>query len=224
MLDQHHQSVAEYFTELSGVWQEFDFYQEFQVICTADGASWLERLEKERAYDFLAGLDVEYDQIRVCNYCQNIGHIRNFCWKLHGRHPRGRGSGHSGRGRGRGKHRQEEEIFSGEGEKLVYDHGEGTGDRRKEMSGEEPISPKRATRDISVPDSLADSSGNDSSSIEPPLINYVDFPITLRKAFVEYRSLVGTLPYLEATIHKATTLLAVLDDRSVVPLSFRMEG
>ncbi|GFS37204.1 hypothetical protein Acr_00g0050620 [Actinidia rufa] len=43
-------------------------------------------------------------------------------------------------------------------------------------------------------------------------------------AFAEYRSLVGTLPYLEATIHKAAALLAVLDDQSVVPLSFRMEG
>ncbi|GFY97771.1 hypothetical protein Acr_12g0003120 [Actinidia rufa] len=42
-------------------------------------------------------------------------------------------------------------------------------------------------------------------------------------AFAEYRSLLGTLPYLEATIHKAAPLLAVLDDRSVVPLSFRME-
>ncbi|GFZ14403.1 hypothetical protein Acr_24g0005930 [Actinidia rufa] len=42
--------------------------------------------------------------------------------------------------------------------------------------------------------------------------------------FVEYPSLVGTLPYLKATIHKAVALLAVLDDRSVVPLSFRMEG
>ena len=30
-----------------------------------DAASWLKRLEKERVYDFLAGLDVEYDQIRV---------------------------------------------------------------------------------------------------------------------------------------------------------------
>ncbi|GFS43553.1 hypothetical protein Acr_00g0085740 [Actinidia rufa] len=31
-------------------------------------------------------------------------------------------------------------------------------------------------------------------------------------AFAEYRSLVGTLPYLEATNHKAVVLLAVLDD------------
>ncbi|GFZ04584.1 hypothetical protein Acr_17g0001560 [Actinidia rufa] len=35
-----------------------------------------------------------------CDYCQNTGHTRDFCWKLHGRPPRGRGSGRSGRGRG----------------------------------------------------------------------------------------------------------------------------
>ena len=162
-LDQHHRSVAEYFAELSGMWQEFDFYQGFQAVCTVDAANWLKRLEKERVYDFLAGLDVEYDQIRVqvlgrvpfpslgeayaivqqeesrrgamlhtppsdrsalivtpqggklqtgtsngandreslrCDYCQNTGHTRDFCWKLHGRPPRGRGSGRSGRGRG----------------------------------------------------------------------------------------------------------------------------
>ncbi|GFZ14973.1 hypothetical protein Acr_24g0011630 [Actinidia rufa] len=43
-----------------------------------------------------------------------------------------------------GEHRQEEDMFLGEGEKLFYDHG----DRRKEKSGEEPISPERVTRDI----------------------------------------------------------------------------
>ncbi|GFS42099.1 hypothetical protein Acr_00g0078090 [Actinidia rufa] len=43
-------------------------------------------------------------------------------------------------------------------------------------------------------------------------------------AFTKYQSLMGTLPYLEVTIHKAAALLAILDDRSVVPLSFRMEG
>ncbi|GFY88822.1 hypothetical protein Acr_06g0007620 [Actinidia rufa] len=35
-----------------------------------------------------------------CDYCQNTGHTRDFCWKLHGRPPHGRGSGRSGRGRG----------------------------------------------------------------------------------------------------------------------------
>jgi hypothetical protein len=64
-LDQHHRSVAEYYAELCGAWQEFDHYQGFQAVCTQDAANWLKRLEKERVYDFLAGLDIEYDPIRV---------------------------------------------------------------------------------------------------------------------------------------------------------------
>ncbi|GFS39373.1 hypothetical protein Acr_00g0062590 [Actinidia rufa] len=112
-------------------------------------------------------------------------------------------------------------MFSGEEEKLFYDHGEGTSDRKKEKSVEEPISPERATRDIggdeeasphqlqesnlktyarrekgksscvipscqlqspiSVLDSPADSSGNDSSSIEPSLINSVDLLLLFGK-------------------------------------------
>ena len=47
------------------MWQEFNFYQGFQAVCTEDATNWLKRLEKERVYDFLAGLDMEYDPIRV---------------------------------------------------------------------------------------------------------------------------------------------------------------
>ncbi|XP_058194826.1 uncharacterized protein LOC131311397 [Rhododendron vialii] len=64
-MDQHNRSVAVYFADLSGAWQEFDYYQGFQAVCSVDTSAWLKRIEKERVYDFLAGLDVEYDPIRV---------------------------------------------------------------------------------------------------------------------------------------------------------------
>ncbi|XP_058227159.1 uncharacterized protein LOC131335697 [Rhododendron vialii] len=64
-LEQNHRSVAVYFADLNGAWQEFDYYQGFQAVCAVDAAAWLKRLEKERVYDFLAGLDIEYDTIRV---------------------------------------------------------------------------------------------------------------------------------------------------------------
>lgn len=34
-LDQHNRFLAEYYCELSGVWQELDCYQWFQAVCTA---------------------------------------------------------------------------------------------------------------------------------------------------------------------------------------------
>ncbi|XP_058187492.1 uncharacterized protein LOC131304305 isoform X2 [Rhododendron vialii] len=64
-LEQNHRSVAVYFADLNGVWQEFDYYQGFQAVCAVDAAAWLKRLEKECIYDFLAGFDIEYDPIRV---------------------------------------------------------------------------------------------------------------------------------------------------------------
>ncbi|XP_058209191.1 uncharacterized protein LOC131322072 [Rhododendron vialii] len=64
-LEQNHRSVAVYFADLSGAWGEFDYYQGFQAVCDVDAANWLKRMEKERVYDFLAGLDLELDPIRV---------------------------------------------------------------------------------------------------------------------------------------------------------------
>ncbi|XP_058199324.1 uncharacterized protein LOC131314589 [Rhododendron vialii] len=64
-LEQDHRSVAMYFVDLSGAWGEFDYYQGFQAVCAVDATNWLKRMEKERVYDFLAGLDMELDPIRV---------------------------------------------------------------------------------------------------------------------------------------------------------------
>jgi hypothetical protein len=42
-----------------------NFYQDFQVDCPNDGAKFQKLADKERVYDFFAGLNMEYDQIRV---------------------------------------------------------------------------------------------------------------------------------------------------------------
>ncbi|KAK6927413.1 Retrotransposon Copia-like, N-terminal [Dillenia turbinata] len=55
----------QYFAELSHLWQELDYYQDFQAICPEDATKFQKLVEKERIYDFLAGLNMEYDQIRV---------------------------------------------------------------------------------------------------------------------------------------------------------------
>ena len=58
-------TVAQYFAELSSLWQELDFYQDFQADCPSDAAKFQKLIEKERVYDFLAGLQTEFDPIRV---------------------------------------------------------------------------------------------------------------------------------------------------------------
>ena len=58
-------TISQFFSELSGLWQELDYYQDFQADCTADAVKFQKLIEKERVYDFLAGLNNEYDQIRI---------------------------------------------------------------------------------------------------------------------------------------------------------------
>nr|CAD1831665.1 unnamed protein product [Ananas comosus var. bracteatus] len=58
-------TIAQYFAELSSLWQELDYYQDFQAECPDDAAKFQKLIEKERVYDFLAGLQAEFDPIRV---------------------------------------------------------------------------------------------------------------------------------------------------------------
>ncbi|XP_058002238.1 uncharacterized protein LOC131179411 [Hevea brasiliensis] len=45
--------------------KEVDFYQNFQASCPEDAVKFQKLVEKERIYDFLTGLNMGYDQIRV---------------------------------------------------------------------------------------------------------------------------------------------------------------
>lgn len=69
-LDQNNRSLTEYYFELSGVWQELDCYRGFQAVCTPDATAFQQMVEQERIYDFLAGLNFEYDPIRVQVLCR----------------------------------------------------------------------------------------------------------------------------------------------------------
>ncbi|XP_073282737.1 uncharacterized protein, partial [Primulina huaijiensis] len=62
---QSEMTIAQYFSELSSLWQELDYYQDFQASCPADATKFHTLVEKERVYDFLAGLNDVFDQIRV---------------------------------------------------------------------------------------------------------------------------------------------------------------
>jgi hypothetical protein len=59
------QTVTEYSSFLQGLWQELDHYQCIQMSCSSDAAVLKRVMEKDRIYDFLAGLNVEFDAVRV---------------------------------------------------------------------------------------------------------------------------------------------------------------
>ena len=47
------------------MWQELDHYQTFKAKCTQDAIDFQKLVEDERIYEFLGGLQAEYDQVRV---------------------------------------------------------------------------------------------------------------------------------------------------------------
>ena len=57
--------VAQYFAESSSLWRELYFYQDFQANCPSDAVKFQKLIDKERVYDFLVVLNIEYDYIRV---------------------------------------------------------------------------------------------------------------------------------------------------------------
>ncbi|XP_071903167.1 uncharacterized protein [Coffea arabica] len=58
-------SVTQYANLLQNLWQELDQYQCVQILYSEDAATLKNFIEKDRVYDFLAGLNVEFDQVRV---------------------------------------------------------------------------------------------------------------------------------------------------------------
>ncbi|XP_071928019.1 uncharacterized protein [Coffea arabica] len=58
-------SVAQYANLLQNLWQELDQYWCVQMLCSEYAATLKNFIEKNRVYDFLAGLNIEFDQVRV---------------------------------------------------------------------------------------------------------------------------------------------------------------
>ncbi|TXG53836.1 hypothetical protein EZV62_019092 [Acer yangbiense] len=58
-------SVIEYYNLLKSLWLELDHYQNLKMKCGDDIATLREYVERERIFEFLAGLNAEFDQVRV---------------------------------------------------------------------------------------------------------------------------------------------------------------
>ena len=50
---------------MKGLWLELDYYQNFKMKCGEDAAMLQKFLERERIFEFLAGLNIDFDQVRV---------------------------------------------------------------------------------------------------------------------------------------------------------------
>jgi hypothetical protein len=72
--------LASYFSVLQTIWQELDFLNPYDMESAKDTATLKKRIENERVYDFLAGLDPGFDQIRVQVLAQDpLPNLRSTC-------------------------------------------------------------------------------------------------------------------------------------------------
>ncbi|XP_073219751.1 uncharacterized protein [Cicer arietinum] len=62
---QGNRSVTEYANQLKSLWMELDHYRVIQAKCSEDSTILKEYIEQDRIYDFLVGLNPEYDQVRI---------------------------------------------------------------------------------------------------------------------------------------------------------------
>ena len=56
--------VTEYYTEMLGLWQELDLSCKEEWECTGDGVRLKKKMENERVFEFLVGLNRELDDVR----------------------------------------------------------------------------------------------------------------------------------------------------------------
>ncbi|KAJ1432878.1 gag-polypeptide of LTR copia-type [Sesbania bispinosa] len=62
---QGNKSVTEYANQLKSLWVELDRYRFIKTRCSEDSTILKEYIEQDRVYDFLVGLNPEYDQVRI---------------------------------------------------------------------------------------------------------------------------------------------------------------
>ncbi|RVW99623.1 hypothetical protein CK203_021454 [Vitis vinifera] len=58
-------TVTEYANQLKALWQELDHYRVIKTKCPEDAAILKDFIEQDRVYDFLVGLNPEFDQVRI---------------------------------------------------------------------------------------------------------------------------------------------------------------
>ena len=56
--------VTEYYTEMLGLWQDLDLNCEEEWECTGDSVRFKKKMENERVFEFLAGLNCELDDVK----------------------------------------------------------------------------------------------------------------------------------------------------------------
>ena len=61
---QGEKTVTQYYTDLRTLWQELDLYCNYEWSCPTGSTLYQKMVEKDRVFDFLAGLNKDLDEVR----------------------------------------------------------------------------------------------------------------------------------------------------------------
>ena len=76
-MKQGDQEVTEYYTEMSGLWQDLDLNCKEEWECTGDNVCFKKKMENEKVFEFLARLNRELDNVRSrVLSCRSLPSIR----------------------------------------------------------------------------------------------------------------------------------------------------
>jgi hypothetical protein len=65
MTKQGNMMVIEYYNTMKSFWLELNYYRDFKMQCSDDAVILKNYMERERIFEFLVGLNIEFDQVRV---------------------------------------------------------------------------------------------------------------------------------------------------------------
>jgi len=68
--------VIEYANQLKALWQELDHYRVIKIECSQDAVVLKNFIEQDKVYDFLVGLNLDFDQVRI----QILGKMKVPCF------------------------------------------------------------------------------------------------------------------------------------------------
>ncbi|KAK3232426.1 hypothetical protein Dsin_004307 [Dipteronia sinensis] len=69
-LKQENETVTKYFCGLKRLWQDLDMFWEYKWKDPTDGAHYQKEIDSTRVFHFLAGLNVEFDDVRCPDHKQ----------------------------------------------------------------------------------------------------------------------------------------------------------
>ena len=58
-------TITEYYNKMKGLWLELDYYHAIKMVCSEDATTLSQIFERHRIIEFLAGLNPEFDQVRI---------------------------------------------------------------------------------------------------------------------------------------------------------------